>query len=121
MSEQPFPDSESPNTDGAADRRNFLSRSGMMIALMAIAGTGPAEAAATYSASDAGTVKSVLTDAMASGKVDPKSPAFLKLNKSLQDALSGLSASDLATLRSANEILSSRITSTADNNGTVGM
>jgi hypothetical protein len=113
------PDPGTP-ADGSSDRRNFLSRSGIMIALLALAG-GEAADAATVSSSEGPALRAVLQDAMQSGKVDPKNPSFGKLNKYLQTSLSGLTAGDLATLRSANAILSSRITSTADNNGTVGM
>jgi hypothetical protein len=63
----------------------------------------------------------VLKDAILNGKVNTKSSDFAKLNKDLQGSLSTLTPSDLATLRSANAILSSRITATADNNGTIGM
>jgi hypothetical protein len=119
MSEMISPDPGTP-ADGSSDRRNFLSRSGIMIALLALAG-GEAADAATVSSSEGPALRAVLQDAMQSGKVDPKNPSFGKLNKDLQTSLSGLTAGDLATLRSANAILSSRITSTADNNGTVGM
>ena len=125
MSDMISPDpGASAEGEAASDRRNFLSRSGLMIAMLALAsGEGEADAASTvpFSSSDGPAVKAALSEAMASGKIDPKSPTFLKLSPALRDALSGLSTSDLATLRSANTILASRITSTADNNGTIGM
>ena len=130
MSEMISPDLGTPTEDERpADRRNFLSRSGLMIALLALAGgegvadadvtTGPA----SFSSSEVPSLNAVLNEAIQIGKINATSPAFLKLNKSLQGSLLGLSAGDLATLRSAKAILSSHLNFAAagDNNGSIGM
>jgi hypothetical protein len=128
---------ETPDVTGdAGDRRNFLSRSGLMLALLAIAGEGTAEAADTMvpnnairftgvapvTSQEAKPLSDVLNTAIKLGKVDTTSPAYLKLSPALRGSLGSLSAADLRTLASAQQILGSRIKANLDdNNGTIGM
>ncbi|MGA2392470.1 MAG: hypothetical protein ABSH03_03845 [Candidatus Lustribacter sp.] len=121
MSETIAPDPSLPENNDLSGRRNFLSRSGLMIALLALAGGQGVADAAVVSSIDAPNLNSVLHEAISAGSLNTKSPAFLKLSPDLQKALSTLSPSDLAVLRNAEQILGSRISATADNNGTIGM
>jgi hypothetical protein len=122
MSETIAPDPAPPENDDLTGRRNFLSRSGLMVALLALAGgQGVADAATIVSGTDAPNLNSVLQKALSSGSLDPKDPSFMKLSPELRKSLSTLTPSDIAVLRNAQQILGSRIAATGDNNGTIGM
>lgn len=120
-----------------SDRREFLSRSGVMLALLALVQGGDvAEAAASsrymqkvvgpaaIQAGELQDLKLTLNSAITSGRVDPKSAEFQKVSPALQKALLSLNASDLQTLSRAQAILNGHFnfrSIAADNNGTIGM
>jgi hypothetical protein len=132
MSESISPNPETPEENGAnGDRRNFLSRSAIMIALLALAGgEGVADAAAvdfkgpiTLTPTEVPTMNMVLNSFIKAGSVDPKNPSLLKLSKGAQGALTSLTTQDLTTLRAAQSIIQGHLSlpNAADNNGTIGM
>lgn len=112
------------------DRRSFLNRSALMLALMAIAGgetSGTALAALDASRpvnkSDLQTLDMVLNEAIKQGSINFRSPLYLKLSPGLQASLKSLTPSDIATLKAAQGVLMSHFTlpNADDNNGTIGM
>lgn len=132
MSELISPDPGAPGEgEGLADRRNFLSRSAIMIALLALAGgEGVADAAAvdfkgpvSITQTEVSSLSMVLNNAIKSGKVDSASPSFLKLSKGTQGALLSLTTADLATLRAAQGIIAGhlQLPNADDNSGNIGM
>lgn len=130
MSDQISPDPET-SAEGHADRRNFLSRSAIMVALLALAGgEGVADAAVdtfkgpmTITQTEVPSLNMVLNNAIKSGKVDSASPSFKGLSKGTQGALLSLTPGDLATLRAAQNIIMGHLQlPNADNNsGNIGM
>lgn len=130
MSDQISPDPDT-TAEGHADRRNFLSRSAIMVALLALAGgEGVADAALdaskgpiTITQTEVPSLNVVLNNAIRSGKVDSTSPSFLKLSKGSQGALLSLTPADLGTLRAAQNIIAGHLQlPNADNNsGNIGM
>jgi hypothetical protein len=131
MSDMISPDPES-SIDTPGDRRNFLSRSALAFALLALAGgEGVADAAAITSLkgpvlipqSDLPVLNTVLNAAIAAGSLNVKSPTFLKLIPASQGALQGLTSADLVTLRAAQGIIAGhlQLPNADDNNGTIGM
>jgi hypothetical protein len=126
------PDPETSAEGGApADRRNFLSRSAIMIALLALAGgEGVADAAqvdfkgpVTLTQSEVPSLNMVLNNAIKAGKVDSASPSFLKLSKGIQGSLLSLTSADLGTLRAAQGIIAGhlQLPNASDNSGNIGM
>jgi|GEM_PF-3265951 len=122
-------DGEAPDS---SDRRQFLSKSAIMLALVALAqGADPADAAAvdfrggpaTIKASEIMPLNEALDSFIKAGRVDPKNPAFLKLSPASQKALGALSPADLGTLRAAQAIVQTHFSlpNAADNTGTIGM
>jgi len=121
-------DDEAPDS---SDRRQFLSKSAIMLALVALAqGADPAGAAAVdfrgpamLKASELMPLNEALNSFIKAGRVDPKNPAFLKLSPASQKALGALTPADLGTLRAAQAIVQQHFTlpNAADNNGTIGM
>lgn len=118
--------------ESLGDRRDFLSRSALMVALMAITGaetSGAADAAqvdffkATIGKTEIQNLNVVLNEALMKGSVDTASPAFLKLSPGVQGSLKGLTNADIATLKAAQSVIQSHFSlPNADNNtGTIGM
>ncbi|GAC1571133.1 MAG: hypothetical protein NVS3B7_00830 [Candidatus Elarobacter sp.] len=136
-------DETDDNLPDASARRGFLSKSGMMLALLALAqGRDLASAAETTDAkvkikdtmmvrpmnpaalttADAKATSLVLNESIKAGKIDTASADFLKLSPAVQKSLQTLSPQDLQVLARAQQILNSRIRAAADdNNGTIGM
>ncbi len=120
-----------------SDRREFLSRSGVMLALLALAQGGDAAEAASnpgmqkvrltgpaaIQATEFHSMGLTLNDAIRSGRVDPRSTEFLKLSPGVQKALLSLTPSELNTLRQAQTIFNQHFNpaQAGDNNGTIGM
>jgi hypothetical protein len=128
------PEQPTESESEASDRRQFLSKSAIMLALLALAqGSDVAEAASTemikftgpaiIAPTDFHFLNLSLNNALKSGKTDPKSDAFLKLSPAVQKAFLALTPAELNTLRQAQSIFQQHFNpaQAGDNNGTIGM
>ncbi len=136
MSDPGVNDHEGADDDSSA-RRGFLSKSGMMLAFLALAQGNEVASAeprtinpimgrplgpAAVSQTEVRSASEFLKSAMQMGSINTASAQFKSLSPEVQKSLATLSPADLRILAQAQTILQSHLrVPAADNNGTVGM